>query len=365
MQPLTHASTAAAPRGSIIERTKDPFNEAGLRPPRAEAQSRLVAIDFVKGTLVLVMVLYHWLNYFIGLQWAGYRYLRFLTPAFILVTGFLVSKVYLQKYSYAHPELRRRLVARGSKLLVLFVALNVVADQAVGPGVYLDWAKADETLTIAKAVFVSGTGRAAAFDILVSIAYFLLIAPVVLWAADRLRTPFSVFAAIAIAGTVLAERIGAGNTHLELLSIGLIGLAAGVRPARQYDPKRGSLVLLLVAYGGYLLAITRWNVLFPLQVIGVCLNVFAIYSIALIVGPTGQLQRTVIRLGEYSLVAYLVQIVALQALRISLQRTPLDGTGVLVPLLLAVALTVCSVEFTHALRMRSNICDKAYKVVFG
>src|SRR5262249_39457158 len=95
-------------------------------------RGRIASFDFIKGPLVLVMVLYHWLNYFVGLQWSGYRYLRFLTPSFIFITGFLVSYIYLAKYSYDDPRLRRRLVRRGGKLLLLFVLLNVVADRTLG-----------------------------------------------------------------------------------------------------------------------------------------------------------------------------------------------------------------------------------------
>jgi len=42
---------------------------------------RIPAFDFTKGTLVLFMVLYHWLNYFYGPQGDIYKYLRFLTPS--------------------------------------------------------------------------------------------------------------------------------------------------------------------------------------------------------------------------------------------------------------------------------------------
>src|SRR5271166_4503527 len=69
---------------------------------------RISALDFTKGALVLIMVLYHWVNYFIGLQWPYYRYLRFLTPSFIFVTGFMISNVYLSKYVVDDPRLFKR-----------------------------------------------------------------------------------------------------------------------------------------------------------------------------------------------------------------------------------------------------------------
>src|SRR3984957_1256663 len=85
---------------------------------------RIPALDFTKGALVLIMVLYHWINYFIW-QWPYYEYLRFLTPSFIFITGFMVSHVYLSKYAAADPRLSKRLFTRGLKLMAIFLLLNL------------------------------------------------------------------------------------------------------------------------------------------------------------------------------------------------------------------------------------------------
>ena len=86
---------------------------------------RIPALDFTKGALVLIMVLYHWINYFIGNEWGYYQYLRFLTPSFIFITGFMISNVYLSKYAVADSRLPKRLFTRGLKLLAIFVVLNL------------------------------------------------------------------------------------------------------------------------------------------------------------------------------------------------------------------------------------------------
>ena len=90
--------------------------------PKAQ---RIPALDFTKGALVLLMVLYHWVNYFIGPQWEYYEYLRFLTPSFIFITGFLISNVYLLKYAAADSRLSKRLITRGFKLTGIFLVLNL------------------------------------------------------------------------------------------------------------------------------------------------------------------------------------------------------------------------------------------------
>src|SRR5258708_615613 len=95
-------------------------------PPTSRKPQRIAALDFTKGALVLIMVVYHWLNYFYRPQGDVYKYLRFLTPSFIFITGFLVSNVYLSKYGVTDPRLPRRLIQRGLKILGVFVVLNVI-----------------------------------------------------------------------------------------------------------------------------------------------------------------------------------------------------------------------------------------------
>src|ERR1700728_1825387 len=111
--------------------TESKVNSASIRrpgvPPTGDSPKspRIPALDFTKGALVLIMVLYHWINYFIGPDWGYYRYLRFLTPSFIFVTGFMISNVYLAKYDPSDPRLPKRLFTRGFKLLIIFIALNL------------------------------------------------------------------------------------------------------------------------------------------------------------------------------------------------------------------------------------------------
>src|SRR5262245_56150706 len=95
-------------------------------PAPARKHAGIDAIDFTKGMLVLIMVLYHWLNYFVSTGGEFYRYLRFLTPSFIFITGFVIANVYVVGYGIGDPRVPRRLIQRGFKLLVLFVAINLI-----------------------------------------------------------------------------------------------------------------------------------------------------------------------------------------------------------------------------------------------
>src|SRR6266404_6713536 len=93
--------------------------------------ARIPALDFTKGALVLIMVLYHWINYFLGPH--DIRYLRFLTPSFIFISGFIVSNVYIFKYGISDAQLPKRLIQRGLKILGVFLLLNLLRN-FIAPG---------------------------------------------------------------------------------------------------------------------------------------------------------------------------------------------------------------------------------------
>jgi peptidoglycan/LPS O-acetylase OafA/YrhL len=97
---------------------------SGAKPKQA-GPPRDTAIDFTKGGLVLFMVLYHWLNYFVGPRGQYYNYLRFLTPSFIFISGFMISQIQLRRYESSGRHLASRLIVRGFKLLILVLLLNI------------------------------------------------------------------------------------------------------------------------------------------------------------------------------------------------------------------------------------------------
>jgi hypothetical protein len=118
-------------------------------------------------------------------------------------------------------------------------------------------------------------------------------------------------------------------------------------------------------YGLYLMAIAVWNVLFPLQIAGVCLSLLLLYLVGVWAGPRGWLARTLIQLGRYSLLSYIGQVVILQLLRRVLRPVGLEGVGLLVPFFLTLALTVASVVLLDWLRPRAGFVDRVYRTVFA
>jgi peptidoglycan/LPS O-acetylase OafA/YrhL len=329
---------------------------------------RIPALDFTKGALVLIMVLYHWLNYFIGPKGSFYEYLRFLPPSFIFITGFLISHVYLSKYKAEDLRLPRRLMVRGLKIVGIFISLNAIISLLI-PGFPRGRVLFDNfSVSTLRAIFVTGNfdnGRPAAFYVLLPIGYLLILSAGLLAASRFYRGIFHVTGLLFMLGIFALSLDGLKSGNLELLTIGLLGVSVGYIPIRKINGFLRYRYALVVAYVGYTIAITVWNAGYPLQVVGVCLTLMLIYLLGALSGESGMVQESVILLGKYSLVGYIAQIAILQLLRRS-SRNMEQGAWVLsLSFLVAVALTLLTVEAVDRMRAEAKAVDRVYKVFFA
>jgi peptidoglycan/LPS O-acetylase OafA/YrhL len=331
---------------------------------------RISALDFTKGALVLIMVLYHWINHFIGLQWGYYRYLRFLTPSFIFITGFMISNVYLSKYDAADPRLPKRLFTRGCKLLVVFVLLNVARTFIVpllGTGVVSgNLLEPGNMFTI----FVSGNVpvvglKLISFSILIPIGYLLMFSGALMFPYRLYKFTFHVVCAFLLLSIVALALIGVESPNLELITIGMLGVLTGFMRIAAINDFVGHPYLLGLAYLGYTIAITIWNVPFWLQMVGVPLSVMAIYLAGITGSDFGIIKSEVILLGKYSLYGYISQIAILQILAASLRHANFGLVALSATFVAALTLTVISVEVVDRLRARAPSMDRLYKAVFA
>jgi peptidoglycan/LPS O-acetylase OafA/YrhL len=340
---------------------------AAPEPPRAP---RITALDFTKGALVLIMVLYHWINYFIGPQWEYYKYLRFLTPSFIFITGFIVSNVYLAKYDASNAQLPKRLFVRGLKLLGIFIALNearTLIAPLLTPGIIVAHLEAPQNIW---AVFVTGNlsspaGKIVSFPILVPIAYLLIFSAALMLPYRISRYTFHVATILCLLSILALGLIGAPSPNLELATIGMLGVLSGFMPISRVNRIVRHPYVLAAGYLLYTVAITIWDARYPLQIIGVCLSVMAIYLIGSGEDESGRIRNTVILLGKYSLFGYISQIAILQILSAGLRRVDLGITVLVTSFVAAVALTILSVAAVDRARAAVTGVDKLYKAVFA
>lgn len=330
---------------------------------------RIAALDFTKGALVLIMVLYHWINYFYGPH--DNKYLRFLTPSFIFITGFLISNVYFSKYGIFAPQLPKRLIQRGLKILAIFALLNVTRDFLL-PGRYEEsFSSVDSPIWRLIDVYLIGTGvgggqsKAVAFFILVPISYLLILSALFLVLSRLYRYSFHAGFLLFLSCVAVLNFAGLQSPNLELLTIGLLGVIAGYLPIEKINVFVRHPYLLCAAYVGYLGAITVWNVVYPLQIIGVCLSLMIIYLLGRTGREAGRARERILLLGKYSLVGYIAQIAILQSLRLGLNHVSSEVMVLGLSFVLAFALTIISVEVLDRTRAQSAAMDKLYKVVFA
>jgi len=350
------ASQSAGGKGSALT--------VGTGMPRKGTDRRL-ALDAVKGLLVLLMVLYHWLNYFVTREGEIYRYLRFITPAFIFITGFLITNVYLAKYRIGERKLHGKLLVRGLKLVTLFTVLNLGANLLVQKNYDGSELGVARFVANASAIYMSGDGKGAAFEVLVPIGYLLAASSLLLLGCKVHRHFLVGMWLVCLGGVYVLKWTNIGSANLELLSMGLLGMVVGCFPLGAVDRVARLAVAWFAAYGIYLMALSIYDVVFGLQVVGLILNMVLLYIAAKSLGDTGAIARKVIVLGQYSLLAYIAHIAILQVLARAMRPWELGASTYVLSLGGALLLTFLTVTTTVWMRRNSTLADKLYRVVFA
>lgn len=331
---------------------------------------RDTAIDFTKGALVLFMVIYHWLNYFLGTHGRYYDYLRFLTPSFIFITGFMISQIQLRRYEGSGRSLSKRLFVRGLKLLVLFIVLNVLVYAALSrvPVAPSLWWKS--VLSLGLAAFVTGGSRvpdgqkSVIFGILVAIAYLLIVSAAVV-STKKVKYAFYCTLSLLVASVICIRFWNLESFYLDLLMVGILGVVLGFAGRKQLAVVISHPYILSVLYCLFLTAITIWGVPLPLEVASVILTTALLYTVGSRVATGGTVWRRVILLGKYSLLGYIAQIAILQGLRRISWFSHHGVGGLVASLLLGALLTVAIVEAVDIVSRRSKIANHLYRLVFA
>jgi hypothetical protein len=292
-----------------------------------------------------------------------------LTPSFIFITGFMISNVYLSKYAAADPRLPKRLFTRGLKLIAIFLALNLVrifVVPSLGTGAVASNLLDPKNLF---AVFVSGNlpagSKLVSFSILVPISYLLMFSGVLMVPYRLYRYTFHVVCVALLSSIVILRVFGLGSYDLEFITIGMLGAMAGFVPIERVNAVVRHPYALAVAYAGYAVAITTWNVPFPLLVVGTFLSLMVIYLIGASGSESGKIRREIILLGKYSLLGYISQVAILQILSAGFHRLNLGFGELVLSFSAAFALTIATVEAVDRARTRIGSVDRIYRTIFA
>jgi peptidoglycan/LPS O-acetylase OafA/YrhL len=331
--------------------------------------TRVIGLDFVKGSLVVLMVLYHWLNYFVAIQGYVYRYLRFITPSFIFISGFIISFNYLRSDVTAEAGAAKRLAKRGAKLFALFAVLNVgVAALSGSHGTINILSRIWISLAQSSIAAIEGYQgvKVASFYILVPIGYELLLSAVLLSVSEwsMRRRVFGSASLALLVVTLVLDISGHQQPTLEMVTIGMLGVVAGFTPIAEVEKIAGHPLLVTGCYLCYLVSVTIWNVIYPLQIVGVVLSLAGLYLIGESGMIAGWTHHHAVFLGRYSLLGYIAQIAILQALLRVAAKFGMQLAISLLMLPVAIVLTSAVIAGTDVLRRRSAIADRIYRTVF-
>jgi hypothetical protein len=327
-----------------------------------EKKERVVALDWLKGVLVVFMVVYHSINY--SGYTAAFRLMAFLPPSFILITGLLLTNSYLSRYKATDRQLHQRLLIRGAKLVLLFIALNVglVLLRNAGDGQALT--ALGELAARWREIFFAPSERITSSSILLSIGYVLLVAsPLLLlhWIKPWL---LPVLATILVAACFSSELNQALNYHLAMITFGIIGMSLGTMRLSRLEWFARRWILILPAYCVYRLCSYFFTEIYPIHLMGTVLSLSILFGLALKFSQEGFAYRQCVLLGRYCLFGYIFQLVVLQGLRTALPTAD-PVASFIIRTLVTLVLTWLGTVVIEKLRQATHAFDVTYKWVFA
>lgn len=326
---------------------------------------RIHAIDFTKGMLVLLMVVYHTLNY-LDYGTVPHDYLGFVPASFILITGFLVSVVYLPRTDASFGKVADRLAVRALKLFVIFSVLNLAARM------FLPSARLETGMDVLSffynwfQIYVLGNVQGIAFEVLLPISYTLA-ASIFFLHKSLVKCHASRYAAATLfVVCVVLHWSGHSINNLNLLSAGIIGIAIGSLGFATVSQKTVSPFTLFAASAVYLAILLPGIDNYPGQILITLSWLVFLYALGTYLPATPWFYRQIALLGRYSLFGYIAQIFFLQASGhlADVLPEPLILKTILLCILMG-ALTWMSTFVVDRLRPRMRILDRLYNLVFA
>ena len=322
---------------------------------------RIYSIDFTKGILVIFMVVYHALNSHGAFP---YKYMAFLPASFIMITGFIITQIYLPKYGLDVNGLRTRLAVRSSKLLLIFTVLNLAA-LAIWPkynyGIAFElenyWGEWVE-------IYLFGNPRMVAFDVLIPISYTLFLSLIILGNQSLRSHVIKLCALIIFCASILMENYGTSIQNIELISAGVIGMTIGLLPSTLINGlvKSWIKISLMFLLWGSMFFFHGAN--YIIQIFSTMIILYLVYAVGCRINMQSWLSKQTILLGQYSLLGYISQIAYLKIYRIIAVKLSIDK-----PILLTIIFLTLFTWFTVMIvdqgRQRFEFVNVLYKRVFA
>jgi hypothetical protein len=336
--------------------------------------ARSEEIDFIKGALVVLMVVYHATSAFRraddGTGWGKTitTQLIFLHSAFVGIAGFLCGYYYYPKYRVQPGKIRRRLIERGIKLYVIMVLANACI-YALGFGYSI--AKFHNQVNSIHAaiskLILSPSGSLLAFEILTYIALLLLVIAFVIRPG---------LAAVACGGLLILNAF-VNWTLLNFLIVGLvchlfgIWISTGAQnfPFKIHRLGHGWLAILIFVLSRFfmpgLYAASGGR---NLHVLIVLLD--TVFWFGGILACSHWIRRSAVRsmvifLGQYTLLAYILQMALIHGIQAVIGDRLHSAWLLYMTLVLgSLVLLYVVLQTIHQMRSKSLIVDRMYRFSF-
>jgi fucose 4-O-acetylase-like acetyltransferase len=329
---------------------------------RTESAMRDLNLDVVKGVLVVVMIIYHTMNYFTTSDPNNYSYVRFVSGAFIFISGYIVSNYYKRKYATNRLIVTQRLIERGFKLLSIFLIVNIA--------IHLVFAKNYNSIQYGLSSFLGnlwdilfyGDIGLSAFEILLPIAYLLILSPVLL-ALSVFKNTLAALAAILIAVCSILK-IDSYNLYSLLVGLGgfVTGLVVEFTSMIRLKDKRivAAIIFIYISLMHY----------FQQNLIAYCVGIFGvlklIYDFFIDFDQSRRLYKAFVILGQYSLFGYFLQILFLQALaRLYISEKLELGMQAVAIMLITTFFILFSCIVLEKAQKSSNFIRTTYRAIFS
>jgi len=260
-------------------------------------------------------------------------------------------------------EICKRLLIRGSKLFVLFTALNLIINitgvgnpnkASLGIENYFDHISQ---------IYIYGNQKQAAFLILLPISYVLMISPLFI-AFKSIKAFTSVILSALI---VIVSILEVKSNIINLGLVGLVGLLVGLSIHKFMAEQRIQSKVAIVLCLSFVIATMQYfsnNTLGYATGILILIKLF--YDLAKSIYIKNQIAQWIILFGQYSLLCYILQIVFLQGLMRMFSSQKWGMGYETISIFMATNIFLLMICFLiRFLRTRFKFMDKSYKLVFA
>jgi hypothetical protein len=327
-----------------------------------KAPERIEALDFTKGILVIFMVIYHSLNYH-GVF--PNRYIPFVAPAFIMLAGFIITQIYFPKYGRDINGARIRLAVRAIKLLLIFTILNL-AGRMIWPlyhyGITFEL---EDFFGNWIDIYLIGTPRTAAFEVLLPISYTLILS--ILIPRFKSITPyFIIICAITIfSASILMEYYRSTVYTIPMISAGIIGMAIGLLPLPLINAFARSWIKIFSLFVLYGVCAFFCGYYYYTQIFSAIIVLLIIYSTDVRINFKNLFQKQSVLLGQYSLLSYIIQIAYLKIIFTMLTKWRVDKPNIIITILIITIITYVTILILDYARPKYKYIDVLYKTIFA